>query len=365
MLNINLRNFDWPLLLSVFLLSCVGLAVIYSVNLSQEQFDYSLLIKQATLLVSGFALLFIFAFFDYRTLGSLDWLFYLLAIILLGAVLIFGTVIHGTRGWFNIFGLSFQPVEIVKIFFIFFLARFLHNQAGRRLSWRFVSKALLILIPVLALILMQPDWGSAIIIFLSWLLMIWFSGIDKKYVYVALVLLVVIAAVAWTLVLRDYQKERFLNFINPERDPLNQGYNVRQSIIAIGSGGFLGRGLGLGPQSQLRFLPETEADFIFASLAEELGFVGVAVIIFLYGLFFWRLLQIVRAARDDFSQLLALGLTTLFFLQFMINVGMVAGLLPVTGLPLPFISSGGSFLIISLISVGVLESVAMKNRGVV
>jgi rod shape determining protein RodA len=115
----------------------------------------------------------------------------------------------------------------------------------------------------------------------------------------------------------------------------------------------------------LRFLPETEADFIFASLAEELGFVGVAVIIFLYGLFFWRLLKIVHTARDDFSQLLALGLTTLFFLQFMINVGMVAGLLPVTGLPLPFISSGGSFLIISLIGVGVLESVAMKNRGVI
>jgi rod shape determining protein RodA len=313
MLNINLRNFDWPLLLSVFLLSCVGLAVIYSVNLSQEKFDYSLLIKQATVLVSGFVLLFIFAFFDYRTLGSLGWLFYLLALVLLGVVLVLGTVIHGTRGWFNIFGLSFQPVEIVKIFFIFFLARFLHNQAGRRLSWRFVGKALIILLPVLVLILMQPDWGSAIIILLSWLLMIWFSDIDKKYVYVALVLLAVLAVLAWAVILRDYQKERFLNFVNPERDPLNQGYNVRQSIIAIGSGGFLGRGLGLGPQSQLRFLPETEADFIFASLAEELGFVGVAVIIFLYGLFFWRLLKIVHTARDDFSQLLALGLTTLFF----------------------------------------------------
>jgi rod shape determining protein RodA len=177
--------------------------------------------------------------------------------------------------------------------------------------------------------------------------------------------LAIIASASWFFVLQNYQKERFLNFLNSNRDPLNVGYNVRQSIIAVGSGGFLGRGLGFGPQSQLRFLPETSADFIFASLAEELGFWGVFLVVGLYGIFFWRLYQAVKLARDNFFTLLILGIAAMFLFQFFINIGMAIGLLPVTGLPLPFISSGGTFLIISLITVGIVESMIMRNKGVV
>jgi rod shape determining protein RodA len=365
MFNFSLKNFDWTLLVAVILLSCVGLAIIYSVTLSQEQKDYSLLVKQVIFFVVGVVLLFIFSFFDYRTLGSLSWPLYFLSLLLLVAVLFLGTVTHGTRGWFKILGLSFQPVELTKLVMIVFMARFLAGRVAEKFSLKNILWSFGWLIAPVVLILLQPDLGSALIIFALWLLLVWFSGLNKKYFIVLLVILLFAAAVSWNFVLRDYQQERFLNFFNSARDPLGEGYNVRQSIIAVGSGEILGRGLGFGTQSQLRFLPETSADFIFASLAEELGFLGAGIILILYLLFFWRLYQAVKLARDNFSVLLVLGIGAMFFLQVVINIGMATGLLPVTGLPLPFISSGGTFLIVSLISVGVVESVIVHNKGVV
>ncbi|MDD5289648.1 MAG: rod shape-determining protein RodA [Patescibacteria group bacterium] len=366
MLNISLKNFDWSFFAVTVLLICVGLTMIYSVTLSQEVPDYSLLWKQAIFFAIGLILLFVFTSFDYRTLGSLSWLIYFLSLFLLLAVLFFGTTIHGTRGWFNFFGLSFQPVELAKLTMIIFLAKFFSNRMSRdRLALKTIFSSIFLLIAPIALIMLQPDFGSALIIFAGWLLMVWFAGLSRKHALILIILLIIIASISWLFVLQDYQKERFLNFLNSNRDPLNEGYNVRQSIIAVGSGGFLGRGLGFGPQSQLRFLPETSADFIFASLAEELGFWGVLLVVGLYGIFFWRLYQAVKLARDNFSTLLILGISAMFLFQFFINIGMAVGLLPVTGLPLPFISSGGTFLIISLITVGIVESMIMRNKGVV
>lgn len=361
----RLKNFDWSLLLIITLLVCMGLAVIYSVTLSQEKPDYGLLNKQIIFFVLGFMLLFVFAFFDYRVLGSLSLIIYVFSLLLLLAVLFFGSTFKGTQGWFSLFGFGFQPVEFAKLALIIFLAKILSGNSEDCLSLKFMLLTLLLTVLPVSLVILQPDFGSAMVLLFCAVALLWFAGLPKKYLYILFTVLITALIVSWFFFMMPYQKERIMTFLNPLRDPLDQGYNVRQSIIAIGSGEFLGRGLGLGPQSQLKFLPETSADFIFASLGEELGFVGVFLIFGLYFLFLWRTYKIIKITRDNFSMLLVLGITSMFFLQIIINIGMALGLLPVTGLPLPFISSGGSFLIISFVAVGILESVLMRNKGVI
>ena len=211
------------------------------------------------------------------------------------------------------------------------------------------------------LILIQPDFGSMAVIFSVWLLMLLLMGIKKKHAIVFLLIILILSAISWQFLLHDYQQSRILTFISPNTDPLGAGYNVRQSMIAIGSGGIWGRGLGLGTQSQLHFLPISEADFIFASISEELGFVGAFVIFVLYLIFFYRLFKILKDIKDDFGLFLVFGLSAMFFVQVIINIGMCVGVLPVTGLPLPFVSYGGSFLVISLISIGIIQSVKMRS----
>jgi rod shape determining protein RodA len=195
---------------------------------------------------------------------------------------------------------------------------------------------------------------------------IWFgllclSGTKKRYLAALVVLAAVLATFSWFFLLADYQRERVLTFVNPERDPLGAGYNVTQSIIAIGSGQFWGRGLGFGSQSQLHFLPEAQTDFIFSVIAEELGFVGASLVLFLYLLILWRLLRIIRHAGNDFNAYLAAGILLLFTVQIVVNLGAALGLLPVVGVTLPFLSYGGSSLIINLFLLGVAESVAQSG----
>jgi len=355
------KGFDWSLLIVVSVLVLIGLSVIYSVALSQNTPDYSLLYKQVGFFVAGLILVFSFAYFDYRLLGTISWIFYIFSILLLIGVLFFGVTIKGTTGWYRLFGLGFQPVEVVKLSVLLVLARYLAGSNYRSLSFgRIVVSFLIVLLPVL-LVMLQPDLGSALVLLFSWLMLVWFSGIPRKFLFSLVVILLLVSVVSWFFVLADYQKERVMTFADPERDPLGDGYNVRQSIIAIGSGQMFGRGLGLGTQSQLHFLPETEADFIFASLSEELGFVGSGLVIVLYFMLFWRIKKITSRLRDNYSSLLILGIASIFFVQICINIGMSLGLLPVTGLPLPFISSGGSFLIISFVFVGIIQSISLRN----
>jgi rod shape determining protein RodA len=178
-----------------------------------------------------------------------------------------------------------------------------------------------------------------------------------------LVLLAAVMAVSsWFVVLRPYQKDRLMNFVNPQHDPRGSGYNVQQAITAIGSGQLFGRGLGLGPQSQLRFLPERQTDFIFASIGEELGLVGTLTVLILFAILLWRLVQLSRTSRDQFSMILSIGLAYMFFVQMAINIGMNVGVFPVTGIPLPFVSYGGSSLLSCLVAIGLAESIAIRNR---
>ncbi|MFH1457210.1 MAG: rod shape-determining protein RodA [Patescibacteria group bacterium] len=361
----QLKNLDWSLPLVATLLVLVGLSVIYSVTLSQTEPDYTLLNKQIVFFVVGFILFLVFMFLDYRTIGSVSWFVYVLSVLTLALVLFWGPSIHGTRSWFRFLGFTFQPVEFAKVGFVLFLAKFLSGRIASSLCLKdFVVSFAIVSVPVI-LVLIQPDFGSALIFIITWFFMIWFSGLKNRHVYFMLLIILIVSTLSWFFILAPYQKDRILNFIDPGRDLLGAGYNVHQSIIAVGSGGLVGRGLGLGTQSQLHFLPEIEADFIFASLAEELGFFGCMFLLILFGLFFLRFYRAFSVSRDNFSQLVVLGFLSIFFLQVAVNIGMSLGLLPVTGLPLPFISSGGSFLIMSFVMLGIVESIILRNKGVV
>jgi rod shape determining protein RodA len=355
------KKIDWLLMVAVFLLIFFGLTSLYSLGLGQTEQDFNLLHKQIFSSVLGIVLMLAVIFFDYRWLRvAAPWL-YLASIILLIMVLFLGQNIKGTTGWFVFSGFSIQPVEIVKLSVVIFLAYFFVKYGHQRYQLPLWLKSFLIILPICALVILQPDFGSMAVIFLLWCGYVWLSGVSKKYILIFVLLIISLSFLTWQFILQDYQQDRIITFLNPNLDPLGSGYNVRQSIIAIGSGNMFGRGLSLGTQSQLHFLPVSEADFIFASIAEELGFVGVTVIFILYSILFYRLTKIIKNTKNEFGVFLVFGISLIFLIQVIINIGMTIGLLPITGLPLPFISYGGSFLVISLVLIGVVQSVKVRN----
>ncbi len=354
------RSFDWVLLAAVALLVAIGGEAIYSVDLSHGA-ALLLFKKQALAAGLGFTGLFIISAMQHTLFRSYAKLIFVGATLLLTAVLFFGNTIRQTKGWFVFGGFSFQPVEAAKIALILMLAYIIAG-FGRRFERPlfFVGTALVTLVPI-GLVLLQPDLGSAVLLGLIWLGLMFLVKVRKLHLAILLGALGVVAVLSWSFLLAPYQKNRLLNFVDPARDRTGSGYNVRQAIIAVGSGQLFGRGLGFGSQSQLRFLPEAQTDFIFSVIAEELGFVGAVVVVLLYGVIFWRLLRIMQAANDDFSAAAAGGVIILFFSQFFVNVGAEIGLLPVTGVPLPFVSYGGSSLLMNLLLIGVMESMVVKK----
>ncbi len=353
---------DWTLLFVVLLLVAFGLVALGSQAAAQSEPDFSLFRRQAVSAVVGLVGLVAAVAVDYRFLKHYGTIIFGVGVALLVAVLAFGTTIRGTTGWLSIGGFSFQPVELVKVCLIVFLSKYFSERAHRVRDARTLLMAAGATGLVFALTLLESDLGSGIIIlavFVGYLLVI---NIRRSYVLIGLASFAVAAVLAWQFVLAPYQKERILTFLDPGRDPLEQGYNIMQSQVAVGSGQLSGRGLSLGPQSQLHFLPESETDFIFAVIAEELGFWGVSLLIVLWAVLFFRILQMAGNARDDFALYLATGTATLLAIQVFINIGMNVGLVPVVGIPLPFVSFGGSSLVSSLIAVGILESVALRGR---
>lgn len=356
------RLLDPAIIFLTVLLVLIGLAAIYSVTINVDQPDYGEVIRQLTFSLIGFALFFFGAFFDYRFFRSAAWLLYLGGLVLLVGVLLFGTEIRGAQGWFVIGSVTFQPVEIAKVLLIIFLSRFFAEYQDRPDHWRIIGISGLATALYVVPVIRQPDLGSAMLMLITWLVMLFFTKVRRSHLLWIIVGFAIISVFAWQFILKDYQKDRIVAFVNPAADPLGQGYNVSQSIVAIGSGKLFGRGLGLGTQSQLKFLPEAEEDFIFAVIAEELGFVGVVLLLSLYLLLFWRMYQVLRNSYDNFSFFLVLGILLMVFVQMGVNIGANIGLLPVAGVPLPLISAGGSSLIMILFSLGIVESVIV-HRG--
>lgn len=357
----QVRYLDLILPLSVFILITIGLVSLYSIDLSQgSELRYFTTQTIALLLGAGVATL--AASFHATRYQAASRFIYLVALLLLAAVLFFGVTIRGTTGWFRFFGFSFQPAEFAKVGLILMLGRLIHKSGRQFNSPKFLISSAALTFAIIGLIMLQPDLGSSLVLGGIWFGLLFLAGIKKRYIFGLIAILVVTATVGWFFLLQDYQKDRVLTFVNPERDPLGSGYNVTQSVIAIGAGQFFGRGLGQGSQSQLHFIPEAQTDFIIAVIGEELGFFGLILILFLYGLIVYRLIRIASRARDDFAAYTVMGIACLFFLQLIINLGGATGILPVTGVTLPFLSYGGSSLIINLLLIGIAESIARSTE---
>lgn len=356
----QLQRFDWVLFFSLLTLFAFGISAIYSVELSRDATNFGLLQKHLVAFGIGMVLLFVAANANYVLLRSYGRLLYIVGLILMVAVLFFGRELNGTTGWFIVAGVSFQPVEFMKIALAVQLARYFGEHARRRFGWReLLGSGFLVLLPVL-LTMMQPDLGSALLLVGMWGILLFFAGMSWVQGAVIGLSGVVVAISAWFLVFADYQKQRVLVFLNPDLDPLGDGYNITQAKIAIGSGQIFGRGLGFGSQSQLKFLPESQTDFIFSVIGEELGFLGVAILLLAAGILLWRILILVMQSRDSFTGFLATAIFALIFVQMSVNIGVNLGILPATGVGLPFVSYGGSSLLAYLFLIGVVQSIAVR-----
>lgn len=354
---------DWWLIGAVFLLVMIGLATLYSIGANGDLSYIDKFYKQAIFAGIGVVAFFIFTLLDARIFTTYARFFGIVSIGLLAAVLVFGTTFNGTTGWFVIGPLSIQPVEIAKVLMVMYLAAYVSSKPGRAKSWQALAYSGLIAGVSVGLVVLQPDLGSAIILLGIWLGMI-FVG-DVKPLKFALILgaLALVATLAWGFVLEPYQQDRLLTFVQPERDPLGSGYNVKQAVISVGSGGLFGRGLGLGTQSQLNFLPAQETDFVFAVISESLGFMGAGLVLVLFGVVFWRMWLVMIKLKDDFGVLVIAGIFWILVIQLLINVGMNMGIMPVTGIPLPFISSGGSSLVMYLAAMGIVQSFVVRQKA--
>lgn len=367
------RYLDWPLLCAVLALTGIGFVVIYSASYSQltqagiSPFYY--VTRQFLGLVLGVAAVIVIVSIDYRAWKRWTRLIYFLNIGVLAGLLLFGTTVFGSQRWFRIGPLSIQPSELAKLALVLALAKHLEVRENVT-GWNMWRAFALTAVPA-ALIVLQPDLGtSAIFIGLAFA-MLFFAGADIKKLGICAAGLAVAALTAiyvswkgWVSIIKPYQLSRLLVFLNPYADRNNAGWNIIQSIIAIGSGGFSGKGILSGTQSQLHFLPANHTDFVFSVIAEEFGFIGTLVVLLLYIVVIWRGLRIAMLAKDTYGMLLASGSVSIFFFHLIINVGMTLGMMPITGLPLPFITAGGSTLLTSLMAIGVILNVGLRRQKI-
>jgi rod shape determining protein RodA len=349
-------HIDLPLLAGLLLLCGFGLVVLYSAsgeNLDQVQ-------RQALRILLAFAVMLAVAQLNPAALRRWSPWLYLAGLLMLIAVLLFGEVGKGAQRWLDLGILRFQPSELVKLAVPMMIAWYL---AEKRLppSWqRLLAAALMIVIPVL-LIAKQPDLGTALLVTSAGVFVLFLAGISWRLIGGLTVAAAGAAPMIWYL-MRDYQRQRVLTFLDPEKDPLGAGYHIIQSKIAIGSGGLYGKGWLNGTQSQLDFLPERHTDFIFAVLSEEFGLIGVLILLAMYLFIIGRGLYIATRAQDTFTRLLAGSMTLVFFVYLFVNTGMVAGLLPVVGVPLPLVSYGGTSLVTLMAGFGILMSIHTHRR---
>lgn len=360
----NILKLDLVLISSVILLAVLSLLSLYSMSLnSPESESMSLFAKQAIFVLFGLLAMAFFSKFNYHYLRSYSTAWYLLSVVLLVLVIFIGSTVRGTVGWLGVGSFHIQPVEIAKLGLIIFLAAYISRKKMELSDTSRMVVSFLVTATLVFLVLKQPDFGSAMILAAIWIGMMIISGLRKKVFAFMVIIIILFGCVSW-LFLEDYQKERVIGIIEPQRDPKGSGYNVIQSTIAIGSGGLTGKGIGYGSQSQLNFLPEKHNDFIFAVISEELGLAGSFFLLVIYTTFFYRLKEASLKAPDNFGYLLICGFMMMFCTQFLVNVGMNIGIVPVTGISLPFVSYGGSFLLISFISVGIVINVSSKEQNI-
>lgn len=353
----RLRDYDFILFFPIIPLTAIGLLTLYSLSpISGDLF----LKKQLLWLAVGIAAMIWVSLIDYRVLssrGAFVFLFYVFCVGALVLLFVAGTRIKGVEGWFHFGGFLLQPVEFLKIAVIVLLAKYFSPRHIEIHRWThiFISGTY-IAVPTF-LLLLQPDLGSTAVITALWIFMMIFAGIPLKRLAVIGVLFALMAGFLWSVALQPYQKARITNFIDPWKDPRGGGYQTIQSMIAVGAGRLTGQGFGYGTQSHLHFLPEPETDFIFATFAEEWGFVGSVFLLLAFLFLFWILSGHIMNAPDNFSRFFIFGYLVLLLIQLVVHVGANTGLLPITGLTLPFVSYGGSSILSLFIGLGIIQSI--------
>jgi rod shape determining protein RodA len=354
-----LANIDWVMLVAVLLLSAIGIAMIQSATMNGA--NPRLYLKQLALLAVGLAALLASLTVDYRQLADRAGLLYVGAVAALGYVLVFGPRIAGTKRWFTVAGFQVQPSELAKIAAAIVVAKIFAENRKESLGLTDLLGPGAAIGLIALLIAAEPDLGTAFCLVPLFLTVAFLAGLRLRAVLGLLVVLAVVGGAGWHFALKEYQKTRIYTFLDPSLDPKGAGYQKIQSQIAVGSGGFLGKGYRKGSQSQLGYLPARHTDFIFSVLAEETGFVGVAVVLGLYLLVLWRALESAQLARDRVGAFLAAGVSAILAFQVVYNVAMVAGLVPVKGLPLPLMSYGGASILSTLLGVGLVMNVRMRR----
>ena len=356
-----LKNLDWGIIGSSFFLTSLGLLSIYSS--SQENFLN--FYKQLVFFLLGIIFLFLFAKFDYRLFrtNSFFVLFlYFLGLVLLSGLFIFGKEIRGTRAWYHLGIISLSPTELVKIILVIVLAKFFSLRHKELYKIRhIILSGIYVFIPAI-LVYKQPDLGSVLILIALWIGMLFVSGIKMRHFLILVLVGIILLVFAWNNLLKDYQKERIISLLKPDYKPLEIGWNQRQAKIAIGNGGLFGQGFKKGTQTQYGFLPEPQTDFIFSAIAEEFGFFAIFLLLVAYFYLIWRIIKISFLAQDNFARLFCSGIAILLISQFFVNVGTNLGFLPVIGLPLYFVSYGGSSLLFMYIALGIVENIFITSK---
>lgn len=358
----HFKKLDWFLLTLVFLLVGLGLLSIYSSSLGKGSFlNFK---KQAIFFAAGILLMFLISFFDYRIFRDDPYLIlilYFFCLLSLAGLFLFAPKIRGVKSWYKIGPVSIDPIEFTKIVLIILLAKYfsMRHVEMYRIRHIILSGAYILLPSIL--VFLQPDLGSVLILITLWVATLLLSGIKLRHFFIICVCGILIFILSWMFLLKDYQKERIISFVQENRvEPLGVGWSQTQSKIAIGVGGILGQGIGKGSQTQYGFLPEPQTDFIFAAIAEETGLIGVSFLLILFILLIWRIIKISISVRSNFPRLFATGIAALLISQIFIHIGMNLGILPIIGIPLPLVSYGGSGLIVTLGAIGILENIKVN-----
>ena len=347
----SLKNLDWGFFLEIVLILFLGSATILSLNSVPW-------LTQASYLFLAILIYFLAAGLDFSGFSSFGWIFYLASLVLLFAPLFFGVFSRGATRWLQIGEKTFQPSEIAKPLLIIF---FSHYWTNKKFNLKSLATFLLLLFSPLLLIFLQPDLGSTLVVMAIVLGILLISEVSLRQILGLGLIILILAPLGWFF-LKDYQKLRIRHFLDPWSDPLGAGYNLIQSITAVGSGGLMGKGLGKGTQSQLAFLPERHTDFAFASFAEEFGFLGSLALLFLYFLILRNILLISQRQKDKFAMGICLGIFSMIFFQAAVNIGMNLGILPITGITLPLFSYGGSSLVSTMFCLGLVNSLSKSLK---
>jgi rod shape determining protein RodA len=356
------RDFDWILLGFVLLLSLISVLEIKSATLHTKFHGFEQ--KQIIFLLIGMALMFIVSLIDYHRLVDISPYAYGISILALIAVKLVGTKVLGARRWINLGGgIHFQPSEWVKLVLIIAIARYFWGLVGKDLTWPDIGKAFALVGIPMALVLIQPDLGTTLTYLPILIVGLFLGGLKLKQAVIIMLGLVLVGGIAWKSGkrLKPYQQARITAFLDPDSDPKGSGYQIRQSLIAVGSGGIWGKGTNQGTQTQGDFLPIPYTDFIFAAFCEEHGFVGAVGVLLLYLLVLMRLIQNAQTASDLPGAFIIMGVVAVIVFQIAVNVGMVVGLMPVTGIPLPLMSYGGSSILFTFLALGIVMNIRMRR----